>query len=225
MPQARSAFTFFPEKTMHNQKIGKGMAIDFIFADKSFQIIDSHVISECAGSDHRPVMAVLAKNGSPSYIHPATLAESYEAVFDSVHQDLPDFQKLLSKLCFDEPIANAELEIEYDTDLTLELESEGEGFYTRLFKMSSHQDFKETRFFKRHCRVTGPVPSSIFIKVFFSSFEKTVMVDTGCSLPLIDRSFLLDHYPKAEPIQLAVPVPLIIGDGTSLMRCTHRVTI
>ena len=64
LPQSRSASTYFPEPNMRNQKRNIGMEIDCIFADASLQVVDSQVLSDCTGSDHRPVTAILAKEGA-----------------------------------------------------------------------------------------------------------------------------------------------------------------
>ena len=220
LPQSRSASTYFPEPNMRNQKRNIGMEIDCIFADASLQVVDSQVLSDCTGSDHRPVTAILAKEGAT--LKPLGSGCDATMVLDPVPAEFREFQGVLSRNYFETPIEPSELEIAYDIELTEEPEPV-DNFYNQLYKHSAHANFETTKFFKRHCRAVHA--SSIYVKVFFGGVARTVMVDTGCSLPLIDPDFLKEHYPAATLTQLDHPIPLIIGDGTQEMKCTHRVTI
>ena len=220
LPQSRSAITYSPEPNVRNQKRNVGMEIDCIFADTSFQVISSQVLSKCTGSDHRPVTAVLAKDGAT--MGPLNSGCDLTMVLDPVQAELRDFQHLLTSEYFDAPVEPSELEIVYDEELTEKPKAE-DSFYTQLYEASKKSDFEATPFFKKHCRAVSA--SSIYVKVFFGGVARTVMIDTGCSLPLIDPNFLKEHYPAAELTLLDSPIPLIIGDGTREMSCTHRATI
>ena len=173
---------------MRNQKRNIGMEIDCIFADASLQVVDSQVLSDCTGSDHRPVTAILAKEGAT--LKPLGSGCDATMVLDPVPAEFREFQGVLSRNYFETPIEPSELEIAYDIELTEEPEPV-DNFYNQLYKHSAHANFETTKFFKRHCRAVHA--SSIYVKVFFGGVARTVMVDTSCSLPLIDPEFLKEH--------------------------------
>ena len=180
-----------------------------MYDNNKVRTISSQVLSKCTGSDHRPVTAVLAKDGAT--MGPLNSGCDLTMVLDPVQAELRDFQHLLTSEYFDTPVEPSELEIVYDEELTEKPEAE-DSFYTQLYAASQKSDFEATSFFKKHCRAVSA--SSIYVKVFFGGVARTVMIDTGCSFPLIDPKFLKEHYPAAELTWLDPPIPLIIGDGT-----------
>ena len=63
--------------------------------------------------------------------------------------------------------------------------------------------------------------NTIHVEVTLGLTKRKVMIDTGCTLNLMDLSFFNDNYPRETLVKLNTPIPLTIGDGSNQMSCTH----